>query len=1042
MQLEESGKLREPVECAASSADHRECRNLRLFVSDKSSGIRFLIDSGADVSLIPADSSAKVSSTYKLYAANGTEIPTYGIKVLTLDLGLRRPFQWPFIVAKVTKGIIGADFLHKFQLLIDIHKKKLIDGVTSISVNSEIMSMTEEYSVSTLNNSIKFSELLREYPDITKPSLFTKHVKHNVEHYIATKGQPVYSKARQLDPKKLNLAKQEFQFMLDSGIIRPSNSQWASPLHLVTKKDGSLRACGDYRRLNEQTLPDRYPIPRIEDFNLILQGKTIFSKLDLFKAYYQIPIAEADKPKTAIITPFGLYEFNVMSFGLRNAPSTFQRFVHGVFQGLDFLFPFLDDVLIASSSEAEHKAHLRVVFERLHQYGLCINVAKSVFGVREIDFLGHHITPDGSSPLQEKVDAILNYKLPSTLQDLRTFLGMVNFYRRYLKGAAETQAPLHELLKGAKKKDKRKVPWTEETIQKFEKCKSDLANAALLTFPQPDCPLCLHTDASDWAIGAVLQQYEAGNWKPIAFYSKKMNDTQKAYSTYDRELLAIYLSVKQYKFMLEGRVFKIFTDHKPLTYAFLQKNEKASPRQLRQLQYISQFTTTIMHISGEDNIVADTLSRIEEIAIVDYEEIAHAQQNDPELQELLKNSSLVFKQSVLPSGNTLWCDISQTKIRPYIPKGFRKKIYDQIHGFSHPGIKSTVKQMVARFIWPNIKKESREWAQSCINCQRVKVHRHTKSKFGTFQEPDSRFSMVHIDLIGPMPPSNGKLYCLTCIDRFSCWMEVIPLEDVTAELVSKAFYEHWICRFGTPVNIVTDQGPQFKSRVLKNLAIICGAQLLHTTPYHPQTNGKIERFHRTLKTAIKAHNSINWTETLPTVLLGLRAAIRDDTNSSIAQMVYGTNIRLPGEFFDQPTCEVDPDTFAHKLQQQMTQLTPFKTHPSHQKNIFVNKDLKSCSQVFVRVDRVKKALEPGYEGPYLVLEKHEKYFTLKIKNKEVKISIDRLKPAYVIKDNNSTLPANVTEDGPSQDVSPEREVKLPPNTRCGRKIKLPVRFQT
>ncbi|UYV85023.1 hypothetical protein LAZ67_X004325 [Cordylochernes scorpioides] len=438
-----------------------------------------------------------------------------------------------------------------------------------------------------------------------------------------------------------------------------------------------------FKRLNAVTLPDRYPIPRLDDFHHILK--------------------EEDKPKTAIITPFGLFEFNVMSFGLRNATATFQRFMHEVLRNLDFAFIYLDDILVASKTEEEHYSHLETLFSRLNSYGLRINLSKSKFLVQEIDFLGYLITSH-----------------------------------------AETQAILHEYLRGAKKKDRSEIKWAEEAEVQFEQCKQALANTALLAYPDAELPISLCTDASDRAVGSVLQQLDNNIWKPIAFFSKKLNPAQCNYSTYDRELLAIHLSIKFFKHLLEAREFTILTDHKPLIYAFKQKNEKASPRQLKHLQYISQFTTDIKYIKGTDNIVADALSRVDAITTIDYEEIAKEQTGDSELQNLIsKNTSLNFKQCPLQSGKLLW----------------------NFHELSHPGIKATTKQLTSRFIWPNMNKDIRKWAQACVICQKCKVSIHTKSEIGKYQEVDERFSVVHIDLIGPLPPSNGNIYCLTCIDR-------------------------------------------------------------------------------------------------------------------------------------------------------------------------------------------------------------------------------------------------------------------------------------
>lgn len=245
--------------------------------------------------------------------------------------------------------------------------------------------------------------------------------------------------------------------MLNEGICRSSANKWVSPIHLVQKKSSDWRVCGDYRRLNTQTIPDRYPLPHIHDFTYALQNTKIYSKLDIKRAFHQVPLSPEDQEKTAIITPFGLYEFNVMTFGLRNAAQTFQRLIDTVLRGLKFCHAYVHDIIIASTDEETHQQHLKTVLERLQKYGLSLNYSKCTFEVKEVEYLGHRITEDGIQPLEEKVEAINNYKKPSTIQELRRFLGVINFYRRFIREAARIQAPLHNYLVGAKKNDKREI---------------------------------------------------------------------------------------------------------------------------------------------------------------------------------------------------------------------------------------------------------------------------------------------------------------------------------------------------------------------------------------------------------------------------------------------------------------------------------------------------------------------------------------------------------------------------------------------------------
>ncbi|KAK3752626.1 hypothetical protein RRG08_008769 [Elysia crispata] len=581
-----------------------------------------------------------------------------------------------------------------------------------------------------------------------------------------------------------------------------------------------------------------------------------------------------------------------MPFGLKSAAQTFQRLMDSVLQEIDSAFVYLDDILIASPTEKEHMDDLKAVFRRLIDHGLVIRLEKCLFGVSSLEFLGHQISKKGSSPTQAKVKVIQTFPQPSTVKGLQEFLGMINFYHRFLPNIAATLSPLYGALKSSK--PRQELVWSQEMKQAFLNGKTALANAAMLVHPCTDCPLALTSDASDVAVGAVLEQF---NKVSLGIDYIAMARAQAA-----------SIDVQAYK---------------------------------------TAFTCL---------------------------EITNTRLNE--------------------QGPELVCDVSRGRPRPIIPPDFRRTVFDVVHNLSHPGVKATVKMVSEKFVWHGMRKQVSRWVKECHHCQSSKIQNHTKAPLEHFSVPEKRFSHINIDIVGPLPFSSGFTYLLTIIDRNTRWPEAIPLRGITTPECVHALITGWIARFGVPGDISSDRGSQFTSSLWTEIAARLGVKLHHTSAYHPQANGMIERFHRTLKTALKARlTGPNWVEELPWVLLGLRTTPKEDLGYSSAELVYGEPLTIPGELVPPKSAKSMDDLLLNfRLNIPLYAPLPASHHTSAR--TYLSPSLLAAKHVYVRRDGTKGPLQRPYSGPYAVLTPGEKTFLIDIGGRTERISVDRIKPAF------------------------------------------------
>jgi len=735
--------------------------------------------------------------------------------------------------------------------------------------------------------------------------------------------------------------------MKEQGIIEESQSPWISPAVLVKKKDGTIRFCVDYRKLNSKTVKDSFPLPRIDDILDQLSGNTWFSTLDLKSGYWQIKIDPKDKEKTAFSIGNGLWQFTVMPFGLCNAPATFQRLMEKVLHGLlsKICLVYLDDVIIFGKNFNEILNNLKMVFFRLRLANLKINPKKCVLFGKHVKYLGHIVSSEGIMTDPEKIAAVKEWPIPHTKKQLRSFLGFSSYYRKFIKGFSSLAKPLYTLTE-----NKSKFIWKEECQSAFDQLKCVLSSSPILSFPKEKEEFILDTDASNIGIGAVLSQRQEGKEKVIAYYSRVLNKPERNYCVTRRELLAIVDSLKFFRHYLLGRKFLIRMDHASLKW--LMSFRELEGQLARWLERLQQFDFEVIHRKGLSHKNADGLSRRmcetencqycvrveKKDALVQKEIVARVtleeedlehwrqdQRSDPSVSIMIlgKETNARPSHSEIAaldiSAQIYWSywdalviidgvlykrwvapNLKTNVFQLIVPRHRVKEILEEAHDSSiggHFGVNKTLEKIRKRFYWATCKQDVENWCKSC------KVCISKQGPLGKGKSPlqiynvGLPFQRVQMDVLGPLPKTYlGNRFVLVIVDCFTKWVEAFPIRNIKAKTVAEVFVREIISRHGVPSEIHTDQGRNFESKLFLELAELLGIKKTKTTALHPQSDGQVERQHQTIINYLAkfiSENQKDWDKWIPMFLLAYRSSKHESTGVTPAELYLGRELRLP-----------------------------------------------------------------------------------------------------------------------------------------------------
>lgn len=726
----------------------------------------------------------------------------------------------------------------------------------------------------------------------------TNLIEHEIEMIegATMRDMPMY----RYSPKVWESIEQELERYEKLGVIEECTSEYASPLVPVKKSNGNIRVCLDSRKINSITKKDAYPMRNMNEIFHRLQKAKYFSIIDLKDAYFQIPLKESCRNYTAFRTPKGLFRFKVVPFGLKNAPFTMSRLMNKAI-GFDlepYVFIYLDDIVIATESLDEHFRLLKEVANRLAKAGLTISVQKSRFCRRQVKYLGYLLTENGLAIDSSKLEPILNYPRPKTVRDVRRLMGLIGFYQKFIKNYSHITTPITDLLKKSKK-----FKWTDDAERALDELKSVLTSSPVLANPRYDLPFVIETDASQLAVGVALLQEHPEGKRIIAYFSKKHSSTQRKYAATEKECLAVLLAIENFRHYIEGTTFTVITDAKSITWLFKISASNGNSRLLRWALKLQSYDFVIQYRKGKENILADCLSRIETIQIVDdeYSDLRNNILSEPQKYSefrVIKDKifKLVQNTSKVEDKRFLW--------KFYPPKQDRPQIIQSAHESAHLGYDKTLAKLKERFFWPKMALDTKKFCKACVPCKTSKsTNVNSIPPMGSQkQNCDHPWQFLTLDYLGPFPPSGRaqSTYLLVVTDVFTKFILVQPFKQATACSLIKFLEQSVFLLFGVPQTVLTDNGSQFTSKLFKDLLEHYGVTHWLTPSYHPQVNNS-ERVNRVITAAIRATIKANhktWAENIQNIANAIRNSTHGSTKHTPYFLTFGRNMISDGREYE------------------------------------------------------------------------------------------------------------------------------------------------